>query len=214
MPSIKAYVTVWHQNGLSQNLCYSTVIASSKTCVTVWHCTVMASSKAYVTVLNCNHDLLSKLYVLHDNIIYVIVLITAYVTAQHDVLMVRSKFVCYIYESPSSQWSLWKPSLQYDIIAFICCIISKWQMSMLVLHFDIKWHLSMLLIQYAIIDTVISHWYYNLMITVSWHHYDITGAVAVQFKWCCMQFLSSMHFIIFYHTENIGLMWQIIVQLT
>ena len=89
MAPIKACVTVRHQNGLSQNLCYSTetVIASSKTCVTVWHCTVMDSSKAYVTVLNRNHDLLSKLNVLHDIIIYVIVLITAYVTAQQNVLM-------------------------------------------------------------------------------------------------------------------------------
>lgn len=154
MPSIKAYVTVWHQNGLSQNLCYSTVIASSKTCVTVWHCTVMASSKAYVTVLNCNHDLLSKLNVLHDNIIYVIVFIKAYVTAQHDVLMVLSKFVCYIYESQSSQWSLWKPFLQYDTISFIYYI------KMTDVNACIAfWH-QMTFINAS--DSVCHHWYCNL----------------------------------------------------
>ena len=55
------------------------VLQYSNTCVTVRHCTVMACNKAYVTVLNRNHDLLSKLNVLllHDNIIYVIVLIKA-----------------------------------------------------------------------------------------------------------------------------------------
>ena len=203
MASIKISVTGWHCNGLFESLCYSMtsewpisklVLQYSNTCVTVWHCTVMACNKAYVTVLNRNHDLLSKLNVLllHDNIIYVIVLIKAYVTAQHDVLMDSIK-ICATFMNPNHQ-NLWKPSLQYDIIAFICCIISKWLMSMLVLHFDIKWHLSMLLIQYAIIDTVISHWYCNLMIAVSWHHYDITGTVAIQFKWYCKQFLSSMHF--------------------
>ena len=51
-----------------------------------------------------------------------------------------------------NEWPLWKSSLQSDIIRVfnICCIISKWPMSMLVLQYNIKWHLSMLVIQYAI----------------------------------------------------------------